>query len=73
VLTYDPTSPARYPNGRTLTDHVVAARMAALSNGKAPGDGLKPHTDLRNQFPYLGLPHRETGAIPAYGADYGWI
>jgi Domain of unknown function (DUF4331) len=73
LLTFDPTLPAGYPNGRTLTDHVVAARMALLSKGTAPDDGLKPHTDLTDRFPYLGTPHREVGELPAYGVEYRWV
>jgi hypothetical protein len=73
MLRYDPTEPVGYPNGRTLTDHVVAARMAFLSDGKTPDDGLKPHSDLLTEFPYLGTPHENPAPIPAWGAEYGWI
>ena len=72
MLAYDPTAPVAYPNGRTLTDHVIAARMAFLSNGTAPDDGLRPHPDLLTRFPYLGAPHRDPAPIPAWGAEYGW-
>ena len=44
MMSYDPSRPARYPNGRTLTDHVVAHRLAFISKGDIPPDGLKPHT-----------------------------
>jgi hypothetical protein len=57
MLRYDPAKPAEYPNGRALTDHVVAARLAMLSNNSVPGDGLGPHDDLLEGFPYLGTPH----------------
>ena len=73
MLGYDPTQPIGYPNGRTLTDHVVSARMAFLSHGQLADDGLKPHTDLLAEFPYLGTPHAHPGTIPAWGAEYGWI
>ena len=57
MLSFDPAKPGGYPNGRLLTDHVAAHRLAMLSNGKIPPDGLKPHTDLLKVFPYLGTPH----------------
>lgn len=31
--------------------------IAQLTQGAVPADGLKPHTDLSSQFPYLGTPH----------------
>jgi len=73
LLPYDPTAPVGYPNGRALTDHVVATRMALLSNGTAPDDGLQPHSDLLDRFPYLGPPHANPAPIPAWGAEYGWL
>jgi hypothetical protein len=36
MLRYDPAKPAKYPNGRTLTDHVVADRLAMISNKQRP-------------------------------------
>jgi len=57
MLTFDPTQPPGYPNGRRLTDHVVAYRLASMSKGEIPPDGLEPHTDLLDEFPYLGTPH----------------
>jgi len=57
MLRYDPGKGAKYPNGRTLTDHVVAARLALISNNRIPSDGLGPHDDLLQEFPYLGTPH----------------
>ncbi len=57
MLRYDPAKPAKYPNGRALTDHVVAARLAMISNNNVPNDGLEPHDDLLEGFPYLGTPH----------------
>jgi hypothetical protein len=57
VLRYDRGKPAVYPNGRSLTDDVYSFRFAWLSNGKIPPTGLKPHDDMRSEFPYLGLPH----------------
>ena len=57
MLAFDPTQPTGYPNGRLLTDHVVAYRLAFMSKGEIPPDGLVPHTDLLSAFPYLGTPH----------------
>ncbi len=65
MLSFDPAKPGGYPNGRRLTDHIVAHRLAMLSNGKIPPDGLKPHTDLLKVFPYLGTPHAHPDPPPA--------
>jgi hypothetical protein len=58
ILRYDRDHPAAYPNGRTLTDDVLDARLAMVTNGKIAGDHIGPHTDLLPDFPYLGHPHR---------------
>lgn len=57
VLTYNPSEPARYPNGRTLTDDVFDHRLTFLTKGDRPPSGLCPHTDILPEFPYLGVPH----------------
>jgi len=58
VLPYQPSRAASYPsNGRMLTDDAGAHFITVLSNGKATGDGLQPHTDLLADFPYVGPPH----------------
>jgi hypothetical protein len=58
VLPYQPGRPASYPsNGRALTDDAVAHFLPVLTNGKVTGDGLRPHTDLLAEFPYVGPPH----------------
>jgi muconolactone delta-isomerase len=57
ILRYDRSVPAAYPNGRTLTDDVYSMRHAWLTYGRVGPDGLKPHDDLLNEFPYLGLPN----------------
>jgi hypothetical protein len=57
ILHFDRTKFATYPNGRVLTDDVYSIRFAWLSNGKIPPAGLKPHDDLLNEFPYLGVPN----------------
>jgi hypothetical protein len=62
MLHFDPTQPPGYPNGRQLTDHVVAHRLAFVSKGEIPPDGLQPHADLLSEFPYLGTPHRVPAA-----------
>jgi Domain of unknown function (DUF4331) len=65
MLYYDPAKPAEYPNGRSLTDHIVAARLAMFSNNSVPADGLEPHDDLLNEFPYLGTPHANPPPPPS--------
>jgi hypothetical protein len=57
VLTYNPSSPAKYPNGRTLTDDVAEYRSRFLTKGQRAPSGLSPHNDLLPDFPYLGAPH----------------
>jgi hypothetical protein len=58
ILTFDPRRPASFPhNGRTLTDDVVDVFFFMLTNGKVTGDKVGPHSDLLNEFPYLGPPH----------------
>ena len=58
VLPYQPGRAASYPtNGRALTDDVEAYFLPVVTNGKVKGDGLKPHTDLLAEFPYVGPPH----------------
>jgi hypothetical protein len=57
MLCYNPTKPAKYPNGRVFTDDVIDHRLAFLSKGEIPPSGLKPHTDIRKEFPYIGTPH----------------
>jgi hypothetical protein len=57
MLTFNPSKPAKYPNGRVFTDDVINTRLAFLSKGDIPPTGLKPHTDVLREFPYLGGPH----------------
>jgi hypothetical protein len=57
VLSFDPTKPAKYPNGRVFTDDVINYRIAFLTKNQCPPTGLKPHTDVLTEFPYLGTPH----------------
>jgi len=57
MLSFNPTKPAKYPNGRDFTDDVINVRLSFLSKGDIPPDGLSPHTDVLTEFPYLGTPH----------------
>lgn len=58
VLPYQPGRQALYPsNGRALTDDAAGHFLSVLTNGKVTGDGLRPHTDLLAEFPYVGPPH----------------
>jgi hypothetical protein len=57
LLTYDYSDPKGFPNGRNLTDDVINMGIAQLSRGAVPHDGLRPHADLRPDFPFLGSPH----------------
>ena len=57
MLAFDPSRPARYPNGRVCTDDVINHRLSFLSKGDIPPTGLAPHSDLLAEFPYLGNPH----------------
>jgi len=57
MLTFNPSKPAKYPNGRTFTDDVIDYRLAFLTKGDCPPSGLAPHTDTLEVFPYLGNPH----------------
>ncbi|PKN31119.1 MAG: hypothetical protein CVU64_00195 [Deltaproteobacteria bacterium HGW-Deltaproteobacteria-21] len=59
VLSFDPSQPAKYPNGRVFTDDVINYRLAFLTKGQCPPTGLKPHTDVLKEFPYLGMPHQK--------------
>lgn len=59
VLSFDPSKPAKYPNGRVFTDDVIDYRIAFLTKGQCPPTGLKPHTDVLTGFPYLGTPHQK--------------
>ncbi len=60
MLVFDPSRPAKYPNGRVFTDDVINYRLSFLSKGDIPPTGLEPHTDVLDEFPYLGNPHPKT-------------
>ena len=57
LLTYDYSSPAGFLNGRNLTDDVIDIELSLVTNGAVTSDGVGPHTDLLDHFPYLGKPH----------------
>jgi Domain of unknown function (DUF4331) len=57
ILHYDRTRPARYPNGRVLTDDVFSARMIFMVHGQATPQSVTAHDDLLASFPYLGPPN----------------
>lgn len=57
VLRFDRSQPAKYPNGRRPADDVTDVRLQMISHGKITGDGIGPHIDLLDEFPYLGPPH----------------
>jgi hypothetical protein len=57
MLSYDPSKPAQYPNGRVFADDVIQYRLDFLTKGEVPPPGLSPHTDTLEEFPYLGTPH----------------
>ena len=57
VLDYDTSEPSGYPNGRRLTDDTADLIVALLTRGRITSDLAGPHTDLLDDFPYLGPPH----------------
>jgi hypothetical protein len=71
VLHYDRSQPARYPNGRWLTDDVYDMRMAFLTHGRVTSDGVGPHDDYLPRFPFLGVPHAQASEGVAEGALLG--
>jgi len=57
MLSFNPSKPAKYPNGRTFAEDVINYRLAFLTKNECPPSGLKPHTDILKEFPYIGNPH----------------
>jgi hypothetical protein len=45
--------------GRVFTDDVIDYRLAFLTKGECPPSGLKPHTDILSEFPYIGTPQQK--------------
>ena len=63
MLPYDPAKPAAYPhNGRALTDDVAGHFLMLFTNGKVTDTGVRPHSDLLSEFPYVGPPHGSYGS-----------
>lgn len=60
VLTYNWLEVPGFPNGRRLTDDTADWLVALLTRGRITSDGVGPHSDLLNEFPYLGPPHLES-------------
>jgi hypothetical protein len=57
VLAYDHRVAAAFPNGRKLDDDIVDAALDLFTNGRITSDGVPPHRDMLDSFPYLGAPH----------------
>ncbi len=65
VLPYDPTKPAAYPgNGRMPRDDAKDVFLTVF-NGRLTWDKCGPHTDMLDEFPYLGPPHK----VRTFGAE----
>jgi hypothetical protein len=67
ILRYDRAQPARYPNGRAITDDVYDMRMAFLTHGRVTSDGVGPHDDYLPEFPFLGPPNAQAEGEAATG------
>lgn len=57
VLTYDDANAGGFLNGRKLTDDVIDIELNLVTHGAVTGDGVGPHHDLLDHFPYVGNPH----------------
>jgi Domain of unknown function (DUF4331) len=58
VLPYDPKKNSAYPgNGRKPTDDGKGVFLTVM-NGRLTRDKTGPHTDLLDEFPFLGAPHK---------------
>ena len=57
ILTFNFNSNAGFLNGRKLTDDVIDIELNLVTKGAVTTDGVGPHTDLLDEFPYLGRPH----------------
>jgi hypothetical protein len=65
VLAFRPGQPSGFPNGRLLTDDVVANAVQILTREPLPAAARIPaHADLLPGFPFLGAPHAATYAGP---------
>jgi hypothetical protein len=65
MLRLNPAFPARFPNGRALTDDVteLVLRAVAGAPGAAPPGAAPPGAaaGLLDSFPYLGTPYDGIG------------
>jgi uncharacterized protein DUF4331 len=68
VMHYNRTRPAHYPNGRVPTDDVYDIRMAFLTYGRVTSDGVEPHDDYLQEFPFLGVPNAQASGDEKKGA-----
>jgi len=57
VLTYNPTDPGGFLNGRKLTDDVIDAELNILTNGVITTDFVANDSTFLATFPYLGVPN----------------
>lgn len=71
ILTYDYSSSAGFLNGRKLTDDVIDAELALVSNGQVTTDKVGAHTDYLSSFPYVGQPHVSPTSMPNTGEGGG--
>lgn len=67
MLHYDRKLPAHYPNGRVVTDDVYDKRMAFLTHGRVTSDGVEPHDDYLDEFPFLGPPNAQAAGEKSGG------
>ena len=69
ILPYDYTCAEGYPNGRTLTDDTIDSFARMVTKGRSSPNRVTAHTDLLEDFPYLGPPHGiASRAEPAAGS-----
>jgi len=54
LLTIDTSKPSGFLNGRLLTDDVIDAEFALLTNGALKTDRVDNDSVFSNSFPYLG-------------------
>src|SRR3989449_3767418 len=57
ILTFKFDSNEGFLNGRKLTDDVIDIELDLVTKGAVKTDGVGPHTDLLDEFPFLGRPH----------------
>ncbi len=69
LLTYDATSAEGFLNGRKLTDDVIDAELALLTNGALTTDGVDGNdVAFLNAFPFLAPANGEANPIPTPSA-----